>query len=161
MRQTFVRLMARTGLATESARQAGYGCPESAAYRLMGDPRAVEAVRLERQRLLEGEVAGLAYAGLVQLITDERSTPPSVRFQACKFALEVAGHGRQEADGLPDHTKPLADMTLAELGAFIQAGEQALESFKRGAIEGEVVPQQSANRQITHRTELELADLLG
>lgn len=69
-----------------------------------------------------------------------------MKFQAARWTLEAAGHGleAQRAKlGLPDGDKPLSEMSLAELEAFLSAGGAALRALKDGqmqVIEGEILP---------------------
>lgn len=163
-RATFIRVFARTGLSTLAAEQAGYGSPDRAGHRLRNDPKVIKAVLEARQGFIEGELGGLAFAELKALITDRERTPASVRFAACKWVLETAGHGETGAMSL-DQSKALADMTLAELGQFIKQGDKVLEGLQNATIQGtaeRVQPDNSTTeQQLDLVTRLEVADLLG
>jgi hypothetical protein len=159
-RAKWVRVFARTGLAKYAAEQAGYSHPDTEAHRLMNDPKVIKAVLEARQTFVEGELGGLAFAELKNLITDRERTPASVRFAACKWVLETAGHG--QADMMSDSGKALADMTLAELGAFIKQGDKVLAGLQSATIQGTAERVNSTNEQQTDLvTRLEVADLLG
>lgn len=120
-------------------------------------------VALERARLFNVELAGLAYASLYGMLQPDAKVPPAVRYQAARYVLESCGHHKSEAPAPVDMDKPLADMTLAELGAFIKQGEETLGQMR--AIPGQSVRLEDHNTQ--HNTEadtidtLEVADLLG
>lgn len=159
-RATFVRVFSRTGLAVAAAAQAGYSNPDVAASRLKRDPKVIKAVLEARQGFIEGELGGLAFAELKALITDRERTPASVRFAACKWVLETAGHG--QADMMSDNGKALADMTLAELGAFIKQGDKVLAGLQQATIQGTAERVNSTTeQQMDMVNRLEVADLLG
>lgn len=158
-RATFVRVFARTGMAALAAEKAGYSQPESAGFRLRNDPKVIKAVLEARQGFIEGELGGLAFAELKALITDRERTPASVRFAACKWVLETAGHG--QADMMSDNGKALADMTLAELGAFIKQGDKVLAGLQSATIQGTAERVNSTTeQQLDLVSRLEVADLL-
>lgn len=59
--------------------------------------------------------------------------PHNVRFQAAKWTLEAAGQGlaaRIADSGTQATDKPLIEMSLQELEAFIDKGRQTLNSLK-------------------------------
>jgi hypothetical protein len=162
-KEKFIRLFARTGAAAYAAEKAGYLDAKSAATRLRSDPKVVKAVLEVRQAFISMDLGGLAYAELKHLIADRDHTPPSVRFAACKWVLEAAGHGPGgDGVGLPDQGKALADMSLGELAAFIAHGDKVLAGLTNATIQGTA---ERVDMQTGHATEgvtaLELADLLG
>lgn len=158
-RAKFIRLFARTGLAVTAAEQAGYSNPDSAAYRLRRDPKVIKAVLEARQAAIESDLGGMAYAELLHLITDRERTPPSVRFAACRWVLETAGHGGQAMT--PDGGKALADMSLAELSAFIKQGDAVLAGLQQQTIQGTAQRVNSTTEQQTDWVQrAEVADLL-
>ena len=112
-------------------------------------------VAVERARLFNVELAGMAYSTLHSLLEPAAKVPPAVKYQAARYVLEACGHHKQEAVQSLDMDKPLADMTLAELGTFIKQGEETLQNMR--AIEHN--PQANTERQEV--TSLEVADLLG
>lgn len=75
---------------------------------------------------------------------DDQKLAGAVRFQCAKWLAEASGHGlaaQRAALGLPEQDKPLSEMTLDELDAFISAGKAATERLKQDrmrTIEGEV-----------------------
>lgn len=114
---------------------------------------------VERARLFNVELSGLAYAALHSMLEPGAKVPPAVKYQAARYVLESVGHHKQEAPPPLDMDKPLADMTLTELGAFIKQGEETLANMR--AIPGETVPNTEANTEPGAITTLEVADLLG
>lgn len=140
----FVALGGQQGKAAELA---GYADAAASAHRLVRLPHIQAAIRAEQARLvLEGGAKGLQW--MVKAL-DDAKLPGAVRFQSAKWLAEAAGHGlaAQRAQlGLPASDKPLSDMTLDELDAFIAAGKRGVEHMKAQAaeqaqktIEGQVV----------------------
>lgn len=154
-RKKYALLVAKTGNSKFAAQESGY-VTDKERFRLSSDPKIVAQVALERARLFNMELGGLAYSCLVELLTVPK-TPPAVRFQAAKFVMESLGHGKADAVQAPDTDKPLADMTLAELGAFIRQGEATLNAMRERAIEHNP----ESNTQLEQVEALEVADLLG
>lgn len=133
----FVRqFVALGGQQGKAAMLAGYASPDPAAYQLMRLPHIQAAIRAEQARLvLEGGAKGLRW--MVGALDDPK-LPGAVRFQSAKWLAEAAGHGlaAQRAQlGLPASDKPLSDMTLDELDAFIAAGKRGVEHMKAQAAE--------------------------
>jgi hypothetical protein len=137
-----------------AAEMAGYAS-DTEIYRLRHDPRIGELVAVERARLFNVEMAGLAYAAMQAILEPGAKVPPAVKYQAARYVLETVGHHKQEAAQPLDMDKPLADMTLAELGQFIKQGEETLQNMR--VIEHNP----EANTQAATVMRLEVADLLG
>lgn len=141
----FVRAMVRNGgNQTEAAREAGYGDPGARAWELMRLPHVLAALRAETERqVLAGSAKGVGW--MVRALDDPK-LPGAVRFQCARWLAEAGGHGlaaQRAALGLPGDEKPLSDMSLAELDAFIAAGKAAaaqLATDRARTIEGSVVP---------------------
>ena len=112
-------------------------------------------VAVERARLFNVELAGMAYSTIHGLLDPAAKVPPAVRYQAARYVLESVGHHKQEAAQPLDMDKPLSDMTLAELGQFIRQGEETLQNMR--VIEHN--PQ--ANTELPAVKRLEVADLLA
>ena len=95
----------------------------------LGSPKIREAIR-QRQVQRVTKMAGLAAGTVENLMTATDGTvPAAVRFQCAKWCLETAGVGPQQArqqDGNPED-KPLEEMSIKELEAFITAGGQAVK----------------------------------
>lgn len=132
------------GNATEAARTAGYAQPETRGYELTRLPHVLAAIRAERERSIMAEGASIAWATMRDLMQNPKYTG-AVKFQAARWTLEAAGSGlaaHRAALGLPETDKPLSEMTLSELDAFMSAGRQALDALKdqrERTIEGVVV----------------------
>lgn len=139
----FVALGGQQGKAAELA---GYADAAASAHRLVRLPHIQAAIRAEQERLvLEGGAKGLRW---MVTALDDAKLSGAVRFQCAKWLAEAAGHGlaaQRAALGLPGADKPLSEMTLDELDAFIAAGKAGVEHLKRErlaqqerTIEGEV-----------------------
>lgn len=129
----FVRQVTLTGgNQTKAAELAGYASPGSAGYALMQLPHIQAAVRAETERMLTG--AGAKAVGWMVKALDDPKLPGAVRFQSAKWLAEAAGHGlaaHRAALGMPPQDKPLSEMTLDELDAFISAGKAATERLRQ------------------------------
>jgi hypothetical protein len=93
------------------------------AYLLLSDPRIQKARRLALQAQIEKD-ANLAYNVILEIATSDENAP-TVRFQAASKILEMAGHGGgRQGQGADDNAgrKDLADMSVDELRAFVDAG---------------------------------------
>ena len=154
------------GLATKAAEDAGYASPKNAAYDLLRLPHVLAAIRAERERSIHTEGANIAWATMKDLMQNPRYTG-AVKFQAARWTLEAAGSGLaapRAALGLPDQDKPLSEMTLAELDAFMSAGRQALETLKdqrERTIEGVVVVDARNNARNSNAEDAQVTDLPG
>lgn len=103
-----------------------HGLAEHAGYedclknRQIGRSEAVQVELLSvRRSRLRGDLASKALTAMEKLVTDDK-TPAATRFSAAKWILEQAGHTDQADDG---RDKPLAEMTEAELRAFLIKAE--------------------------------------
>jgi hypothetical protein len=103
---------------TEAARVAGYANPSVAGARLGRDPRIRAIIRERRNRRLD-KLASLSLCELEVLIKD-RKISPTVRFNAIKLSLALAGHVEPKAPETDeDDGKRVAEMTLEELNVFL------------------------------------------
>lgn len=138
----FVRLYAGGMTQTKAAEQAGYTNPNTDGYRLLQTRSVIDAINREAAHQLETEGVRKATAFMIRAVDDPKLTG-AVRIQAAKWVLENAGHGlaaQRAALGLPDTDKPLADMSITELDAFLAAGRGAIAQIKANemrTIEGE------------------------
>lgn len=117
--------------ASDAATSAGYS--SSAAGRALLDlPKVGEAVRRMQCRLIQTTGSRIAWRTMSALMTSAE-VPHNVRFQAAKWTLEAAGQGlaaRIADSGTQATDKPLIEMSLQELEAFIDKGRQTLNSLK-------------------------------
>lgn len=146
----FVRAFVENGgVATRAAEAAGYAEPRSSAYSLTRLPHVQAAIRAETERMVQG--AGAKAVGWMVKALDDPKLPGAVRFQSAKWLAEAAGHGlaaHRAALGMPPQDKPLSEMTLDELDAFISAGKAATERLRQDrerTIEGSVVRDDARN----------------
>lgn len=122
MQGQFVREVVANGVnPTEAARRAGFAVPREAGYRLSRLPHVMAAVRQERARLFDGELANVAAETLRQVMTDPEA-PAAARVSAARTVLEVTRElGRRQDDGGAD--KQLHEMTPDELAGLISKWE--------------------------------------
>lgn len=107
-----------------AAKLADFAFPEVEANRLMQLPHIREAIRTRRDRIIEGDLAGMALETMRDLMGGD--TPAATRYQASKWVLEHAGHrlpGDGDAQGAH---KPLDEMNADELSRAIESGMSAL-----------------------------------
>ena len=123
----FVRFYVHNGgHAAAAAESAGYENPAQSAHQILRSKRVQAGVKREREKFIDGDLANAAACCIRDLITD-KDTPANVRFQASKWALEAAGHSTKGADAAADGgDKSLNEMTIDELQAFINGGQQAI-----------------------------------
>lgn len=147
---SFVRALVRNGgNQTEAAREAGYGDPGARAWDLMRLPHVLAAIRAETERTMAA--GGAKAVGWMVKALDDPKLPGAVRFQSAKWLAEAAGHGlaaHRAALGMPVQDKPLSEMTLDELDAFISAGKAATERLRQDrerTIDGLVVRDDTRN----------------
>jgi len=128
----FVVAYATTGVnGTEAARLAGYSSPRTDSVRLLSLPHVRQAIRQQRERVIQTDLAKLALETLGQLMTNE-TTPAAVRHSAARTSLEMAGHlGKVAPDALEN--RPLGELTISELEKVIADGEQKLKEIMDGA----------------------------
>jgi hypothetical protein len=154
------------GTATKAAEVAGYADPRTSSWGLLRLPHIQAAIRAERERTIMTEGASIAWATMKDLMQNPKYTG-AVKFQAAKWTLEAAGSGlaaHRAALGLPDGDKPLSEMTLAELDAFLAAGKQALETLREQrerVIEGVIVPNARDNARNSECEDVQLIDSTG
>lgn len=136
------------GQPMKAAEAAGYAGGRIG-YQLTRLPHVQAAIRRETERMvMEGGAKGVGW--MVKAL-DDAKLPGAVRFQSAKWLAEAAGHGlaaQRAALGLPAQDKPLSDMTLDELDAFISAGKAGIERLKQDrerTIEGSVVRDDARN----------------
>jgi phage terminase small subunit len=122
MQGHFVRELVVSGVnPTEAARRAGFAVPREAGYRLSRLPHVMAAVRQERSRLFDGELANVAAETLRRVMTDDQA-PAAARVSAARTVLEVTRElGRRQDDGSVD--KQLHEMTPDELAGLISKWE--------------------------------------
>lgn len=126
----------------KAAEVAGYSCPAQAANYLTNQLSIQNAIQRESQRVLMTEGLSNSLRFMVSAPGNEK-LPGAVRFQAAKWVMEAAGHGlaaQRAALGLPDSDKPLSEMSITELDAFLAAGRGAIAQIKANemrTIEGE------------------------
>lgn len=125
---------------TKSAEVAGYSCPGPDAWRLLQTQSVIDAITRETQNRLMTEGQQVALGFMLKAPGNEK-LPGAVRFQAAKWVMEAAGHGlaaQRAALGLPGDDKPLDEMSVGELEAFLSAGQSAIAAIKArdGIIDG-------------------------
>lgn len=128
----FVKLLVSGVPQGKAAELAGYTYPDSNASRLVRLPHVQAAIQRESQRVLLTDGVANALSFMVKGPANEK-LPGAVRFQCAKWVMEAAGHGlaaQRAALGLPDSDKPLSEMSINELDAFLAAGRGAIAQMK-------------------------------
>ena len=134
--RAFAREYVRNGGNGAAAlRAAGYRTahPAKGVYRLMNCPVMRHAIHQEREKLIEGKLANNALSVLEELMNN-RETPAPVRYQSARTVLQMAGHGagtEREAPAPVD--RPLIEMSIQELEAFVKDGEALLRVAQAAA----------------------------
>jgi len=118
----FVRSIVQLGVnPTVAARQAGFSNPRNSGYYLIRLPHIVAAIRQERARLFDGDLANVAASTLRAVMTDP-DAPAAARVSAARTVLEVTRElGRRQNDG--DSDRQLHEMTPDELASLISRWE--------------------------------------
>lgn len=117
--------------------------------RLMATKKVREAIRKRQLQYMTG-LANKAAGTIKELmLANDGTVPAAVRFQAARWCMETAGVGPQHAEkGEADQTdKPLEEMSIRELEAFITAGGAAVRQQREQearTIEGELCAPDSA-----------------
>lgn len=124
----------------KAAEMAGYSYPDQSSWRLTRVPAIQAAIRKESERILITQGVPAALGFMISAPADKK-LPGAVRFQAAKWVMESAGHGlaaQRAALGLPGDDKPLDEMSVGELEAFLAAGQSAIAAIKArdGIIDG-------------------------
>lgn len=132
LRKKFVDLVVIGNNPTESARLAGYSDPRQAAYYLLRQPKVAAAIRARSEALLMTEGAVVGVGTLLQVAKNEKYSP-AARVRAAESLLDRAGIGVKPKENQPLGAKPIGDMDLGELDAFIKAGSAALERHRQAA----------------------------
>lgn len=122
MQQQFVIELVGAGCnPTEAARRAGFSVPKDAAYRMTRLPHVAAAIRQERSRLFDSDLANVAAETLRAVMCDSEA-PAAARVSAARTVLEVTRElGRRQDDGHND--KQLHEMTPDELAGLISKWE--------------------------------------
>ena len=120
--QVFVHHLVQTGCSpTAAARQAGYSAAKESAYGLTRLPHVAAAIRQERARVFDSDLANVAAETLRAVMTDKEA-PAAARVSAARTVLEVTRElGRRQDDGGND--KQLHEMTPDELASLISKWE--------------------------------------
>lgn len=139
----FVRALVTLGdCPAAAARRAGYSHPAGTAYALMRLPHVQIAVRQERARLFDGDLANVA-AGTLRTIMMDDTAPAAARVSAARTVLEVTREiGRRQEDTPED--RPLSEMSADELADLIERWKSERASMARDLDPGEVVVLDSA-----------------
>ncbi len=131
----FVReYVSNGGNGSEAARLAGYSEKSAGkyAYELLQKPHVLFAVHAEQARVIGSEAATLAVGVIVGILKDE-DAKSSVRLDAAKAALALAGHVAPKAPEPVDDPSdyPMSEWSAAELEDFIRRGKAAIEAAEK------------------------------
>lgn len=128
------------GNATKAVASVGYSesSARQIASQLLGKPHIQEAIRKEQQRKLSG--LGSKALSVIESILDDEKAPYGVRLDAAKTVLDRCGLSAQTAKFAPlEYEKPLEQMSIEELEAFISDSTRKLKEIEDEAIDGELV----------------------
>jgi phage terminase small subunit len=134
--------------ATAAARRAGYNYPNVTSCQLVQLPHIQLAIRQERSRFFEVDLANVAAGTLRQIMLDEEA-PAAARVSAARTVLEVTREiGRRQEDQADD--RPLSEMTPDELADLIEQwkGERAAMAINLDPGEVEVVDKTQDSAQL-------------
>lgn len=119
MQARFVEAVLAGSSGKEAAELAGYSEATNLAA-LWGSPSVQAALDIGCRARMKGELRAKALKALDDMLT-LTTTPAATRFQAAKLVIEQTDAQPGEAD------KPLTSMTEAELQAFVDKAQKALE----------------------------------
>lgn len=122
----FVDLVVIGNNPTESARLCGYAHPKQSAYYLLRLPKIAHEIRARSEVLLMTHGAVVGVGTLISIAQNEKASS-AARVSAANSLLDRAGIGVKAPQKPALSDKPVADMDLSELDAFIRAGSAALE----------------------------------
>ena len=123
------------GRAGAAARAAGYS-DERTAGKVLALPHVQAAIRLERERVVSGEMANVALATLREVMTDKAASP-AARVQAARTVLELSGDlGKARKDG--EVERPLSELSAEELTRLIDRWTEERAAMARQLEPGEV-----------------------
>lgn len=120
--------VANGGFAGAAAAKAGYEFPEQESWRLGTLPHVRAAIAAEVERRIAGEAAA-AGVGVLLAVARDTGAPASARVAAGRGLLDAAGllnRDRQKQSG--QDSKPLSQMSISELEAFIAGGLKEVEA---------------------------------
>ena len=137
----FVRHLVETGCSgAEAARAAGYATPKESAYGLTRLAHVAAAIRQERSRLFDADLANVA-AGTLRAVMLDDQAPAAARVSAARTVLEVTRElGRRQEDQGSD--KQLHEMTPDELAGLISKWE-----VERSKVARDITPEVDAMNQ--------------
>ena len=132
MQAAFVQhLVNGASSASDAARRAGYSGDgvRQVASQLMRKDHVQAAIRQEQFLKLNGDLANIALETLRSVMQDE-SAPAGARVTASVAVLERAGFSAQSGREV-HQTKPVNEMTNAELSEFIASSRRFIEQHER------------------------------
>ena len=128
--ERFIDSIVNGSCQTDAARMAEYAFPAQAAHYLVRQSHIQAEIRRRLERRLITEAAPLALNALISVASNERVSP-AARVSAANSLMDRSGIVAAVAAKAPPSDKPIADMGLPELDAFISAGIEALERRRR------------------------------
>lgn len=126
MQQAFVYSVVSDGCShVEAARRAGFESAKTAAYRLPRQPHIAAAIKQERAKVFDTDLANVA-ANTLRSVMQDVNAPAAARVSAARTVLEVTRELGRTKDDQADE-KNLAEMTADELASLIDRwqGERA------------------------------------
>lgn len=142
---TFVREMALYGNIDTASRNAGINV--QTAYIWLRSDEVMDAVHLEREKIIRTKGAAIAIKALLDM-TEKESTPAASRVVAAKTLLGLAGHseGAAAADVAGRKGRQnMADMDADQLERMIAGAKATLEAHRKQVTTIDVVPDVAPN----------------
>lgn len=140
--KVFVREYVRNGgSGADAARAAGYAAsrPAQQAHDLLALSHIQEAIHREQSKLIGGDLASKAVEVVHRILHDDALAGSvagqKLQLEAAKTVLDRAGHiapKASEPEMIGD--KPLTEMSLEELEAFIRRGQAALAKMDEDSL---------------------------
>jgi phage terminase small subunit len=118
MQRQFVITLVRHGCTpTQAARDAGYADPKVSAHDLLRTAHIQNAVRFERLRHVQSDLANIATSTLREVMVD-KAAPASARVQAARTVLEISGDISKTKSHDQDD-RPLSELSADDLTRLI------------------------------------------
>jgi hypothetical protein len=120
MQRNFVFHYVRNkGNATQAAELAKYGTPAARGCELLKNPAILTALKAERDRYIQADLASLAFDTIRGILTDT-SIAAGVRLDAAKFTAGLAGHVAPKGDAVADKARALRELGADELATLLK-----------------------------------------
>lgn len=113
------------------------GITRQSGYRMLSLPHVRQEIQSQIDKELKTEGASIAW-GCIRGLIQDTNTPSNIRLNASKWVLEHSGFGLAGATlrmGLQAWTKPLTELSEAELEGVISDGKSAIEIIELSVLQ--------------------------